>query len=66
MSDAVPNNVFEFLRKRIREEMNEISDHISGGACSDFSEYSKCCGVIQGLAVAERELLDLKQKMEQA
>ena len=66
MSDAVPNNVFEFLRKRIREEMNEMSDHISGGACSDFSEYSKCCGVIQGLAVAERELLDLKQKMEQA
>ena len=66
MSDAVPNNVFEFLRKRIREEINEISDHISGGACSDFSEYSKCCGVIQGLAVAERELLDLKQKMEQA
>ena len=66
MSDAVPNNVFEFLRKRIREEMNEISDHISGGACSDFSEYSKCCGIIQGLAVAERELLDLKQKMEQA
>ena len=66
MSDAVPNNVFAFLRKRIREEMNEISDHISGGACSDFSEYSKCCGVIQGLAVAERELLDLKQKMEQA
>ena len=66
MSDAVPNNVFEFLRKRIREEMNEISDHISGGACSDFSEYSKCCGVIQGLAVAEREVLDLKQKMEQA
>ena len=46
--------------------MNEISDHISGGACSDFSEYSKCCGVTQGLAVAERELLDLKQKMEQA
>ena len=66
MSDAVPNNVFEFLRKRIREEMNEISDHISGGACSDFSEYSKCCGIIQGLAVAERELLDLKQKVEQA
>jgi|TARA_R100000084_G_C4585228_1_gene115724 hypothetical protein len=66
VSDAVPNNVFEFLRKRIREEMNEMSDHISGGACSDFSEYSKCCGIIQGLAVAERELLDLKQKVEQA
>ena len=66
MSDAVPNNVFEFLRKRIREEMNEISDHISGGACSDFSEYSKCCGIIQGLAMAERELLDLKERYDKA
>jgi len=66
VSDAVPNNVFEFLRKRIREEMNEISDHISGGACSDFSEYSKCCGIIQGLAMAERELLDLKERYEKA
>ena len=66
MSEAVSNNAFDILRKKIREEMNEMSDHISGGACSDYSEYSKCCGVIQGLAIAERELLDLKQKIEQA
>ena len=56
----------DFLRDKFREMMNEMSDHISGGGCSDFSEYSKCCGIIQGLAIAERELLDLKERYEKA
>jgi len=44
--------------------MNDMSDHISGGACKDYNEYAKCCGIIEGLALAERELLDLKSKLE--
>jgi hypothetical protein len=66
MSDLVSDNLFEVVRKGIRAQMNEMSDHISGGGCSDFSEYSKCCGIIQGLAIAERELLDLKERYEKA
>jgi hypothetical protein len=30
--------------------------------CRSFDEYQKLCGVIQGLAVAERHLLDLAKK----
>jgi|TARA_R100000963_G_C4605177_1_gene77501 hypothetical protein len=56
----------DFLRKKYRELLNEMSDHISTGSCKDFSEYTRCCGVIEGLAMAERELLDLKKKIEQA
>jgi|TARA_R110000803_G_scaffold51277_4_gene106109 hypothetical protein len=44
--------------------MNDMSDHLSGGACKEYSDYMKCCGVIEGLALAERELLDLKQRLE--
>jgi len=44
--------------------MNDMSDHLSGGAWKGFSDYMKCCGVIEGLALAERELLDLKQRLE--
>ena len=66
MSDLVSDNLFEAVRKGIRAQMNEMSDHISGGGCSDFSEYSKCSGIIQGLAIAERELLDLKERYEKA
>jgi len=58
------NNSFEYLRDKLRSQMNDISDHMTGGACKDYSEYAKCCGVIEGLALAERELLDLKSKIE--
>ncbi len=58
------NNSFDYLRDKLRSQMNDLSDHISGGACKDYNEYAKCCGVIEGLALAERELLDLKSKLE--
>ena len=58
------NNSFEYLRDQLRGQMNDMSDHISGGACKDYNEYAKCCGIIEGLALAERELLDLKSKLE--
>ncbi len=44
--------------------MNEYADHISGGGCKDYSNYTKLCGVIEGLAIAEREILDLKARFE--
>jgi|TARA_R100001129_G_scaffold104197_2_gene71253 hypothetical protein len=65
MSNLAENNIFEHLRKVVRLQMNELSDHISGGACKSFEEYSKCCGIIEGLAIAEREILDLKSKYEE-
>ena len=54
----------EVLRKQIRDDMNHHADAVSTGACRSFEEYQKLCGVIQGLAIAERHLLDLAQKAE--
>ena len=65
MSKLSENNICDHLRKVVRLQMNELSDHISGGACKSFEEYSKCCGIIEGLAIAEREILDLKSKYEE-
>jgi len=56
----------EFLREQFRKMMNELSDHMSTGGCKEYSEYTRCCGIIEGLATAERELLDLKKKLEEA
>tara|TARA_R100000306_G_C4323338_1_gene116341 strand:- start:122 stop:343 length:222 start_codon:yes stop_codon:yes gene_type:complete len=64
--DAVPDNALAFVRMEIRRIMNETSDHLSGGACKDYSEYARFCGVIEGLAMAERELLDVQERLEQA
>ena len=48
----------EYLKKTLRKHMNEHADHISTGSCKDHAEYNSMCGVINGLAIAEREVLD--------
>jgi hypothetical protein len=54
------------LREKIRTDMNNYADDLAGGVCQDFAQYQKLCGMIQGLATAERYLLDLVEKVEKA
>jgi hypothetical protein len=54
------------LREKIRIDMNNYADDCAGGACRTFEEYQKLCGTIQGLAIAERHLLDLVEKVEKS
>ena len=54
------------LREQIRTDMNNYADDVATGACRTFEDYQKLCGVIQGLAIAERHLLDLAEKVEKA
>ena len=54
------------LREKLRTDMNHYADDLAGGSCRTFEEYQKLCGIIQGLALAERYLLDLAQKVEQS
>ena len=60
------NNFVAVLREKIREDMNNYADDIAGGACQNFEQYQKLCGVIQGLAIAESYLLDLAKKVEES
>lgn len=54
------------LRDKIRTDMNNYADDLAGGSCRSFEEYQKLCGIISGLALAERYILDLLQKVEQS
>ena len=54
------------LREKLRTDMNNYADDCAGGACRTFEEYQKLCGIIQGLALAERYLIDLAQKVEES
>jgi hypothetical protein len=54
------------LREQIRNDMNNYADDCAGGACRNFEEYQKLCGTIQGLAIAERYIIDLAEKVEKA
>jgi hypothetical protein len=66
MKDMNPRSFVETLRDMIRRDMNNYADDLAGGACADFSQYQKLCGVIQGLTLAERHLLDLADRLEKA
>ena len=57
-------DMFDVLRKKLRERMNDIADSVSTGACQSFEDYKRLCGVIEGLAHAERDLLDLKDQLD--
>ena len=56
----------EVLRGKIREDMNNIADDLASGSCQNFETYQKLCGVIQGLAIAERYVIDLAERVEKA
>lgn len=49
----------------IRAEMNAIADSLSVGGCQDYAEYKYYTGIIYGLAVAERALLDIDRRNSQ-
>ena len=67
MSDNIVTYGFaDALRAKIRVIMNDVSDSLSTGGAKSFDEYQKMVGVIEGLALAERELLDLSQEVENA
>jgi len=61
-NDVTELSLSEHLKLKYRDIMNEHADHMSTGACKDFSEYQKMAGIIEGLALAERELLDYIQR----
>ena len=65
MSDKFADTNLEFLLEKIRIIMNDTADHVSGGSCRNMEEYSKCVGIIEGLALAEREVLDLDKRISE-
>ena len=65
-NDIKEQSLSEFLIRRVREMMNDHADHISTGACKDYSDYQKMVGIIEGLALTEREVLDWVEKFIKA
>ena len=47
------------IRRFIRQDMNEIADHMATGSCADWADYKRLSGIVEGLARVERHLGDL-------
>ena len=59
------DDAFSLLRKKLRQQMNEIADLLSIGSAKNMEEYRKMCGIIEGLAWAEREIIDIEDKLKE-
>ncbi|MHC4882947.1 MAG: hypothetical protein ACYTCV_10165 [Planctomycetota bacterium] len=63
MSEKAKDPTMRLLQDKLREQMNNHADDVAVGSCQTFEEYKFITGTIQGLAMAERELLDLDEKL---
>jgi hypothetical protein len=63
--DVLVLDFIEAMRKKLRDDMNNYTDDLANGQCVDFATYKELCGVIRGLAFAERHLLDLADYLKE-
>jgi len=54
--------VLALVKKYLRAEMNEQADVVATGGCTTWDSYQKLTGVIHGLALVERKILDLAKE----
>ena len=59
------DDVLLLLKRYIRVQMHEIADHLALGSAQDMEEYRKMCGIIEGLAWAEREIIDIEDRLKE-
>jgi|TARA_R110001599_G_C11720869_1_gene605542 hypothetical protein len=59
------DDAFSLLKKKLRDQMNEIADLISLGSAKNMEDYRKMCGIIEGLAWAEREVIEIEDRLRE-
>jgi len=59
-------HIVELVRKNLRTMMDEGADTVSLGGAKDWGEYQRLVGRLEGLAIAEREILDAAQQLMKA
>lgn len=56
----------DVIRQKIRNKMNELADDIALGSAKDFADYKFLTGIISGLAMVERDIIDLQEVQRNA
>jgi hypothetical protein len=53
------------LQEQLRDQMNTVADAVCTGTCPDHATYQWQTGKINGLAMAERLLLDIDEMLNE-
>ena len=56
----------EAYKDALRSIMNDKADDVATGSAQDFADYRYMVGVIEWLALAEREFLDIIERIERS
>lgn len=51
----------DVIKQKIRKYLNDYADDLASGVATDFSHYRHLVGVIHGLALVEREIIDFQK-----
>lgn len=51
----------DVIKRKIREHMNILADDLASGVATDFGHYKYITGMITGLAMVERDILDYEK-----
>ena len=54
--------IYTPIIKKIQEEMDAVTDHLSSGRPSNFEEYQRLVGKMEGLSIARELLQDTEKK----
>lgn len=55
----------DYTLTKLSARQEELKNFLAGGKLSEFYDYHRICGVIQGLDYAKDILLDLAKRMEE-
>ena len=51
----------DLIRKKIRVHLNEIADDLASGCATSYEQYRYLTGMIAGLALVERDIVDMME-----
>jgi len=55
----------DVVKQKIRKHLNEIADDLALGVAKDYAEYRFVTGMIAGLAMVERDILDMLENRDE-
>ena len=64
--DVVTDNALPVLRELLVETMEELAVYVIDGRCKNYDGYRYLVGKIEGLRLAEDNLVELQRKIEES
>lgn len=55
----------DVIKRKIREHMNILADDLASGVAVDYPHYRYITGMITGLAMVERDILDYEKTRQE-